>query len=102
MGIELIELVEVKRNDGYGADVCDVYEVYSGDWVQVYGYSANPYWHTYEKWKTEMSDRFNHVDRRYIQVLAGPRYVGHWIDKDQFYHFIKFYLRAEITEIVTQ
>jgi len=98
---KLIELVEATWSSPLEDTVTEVYEVYKGDWVLVYSHSANPYWHTLEQWKTDLSE-FRISERAHIMVLAGDRYVGHWENKEGFYDFLKNYLRAEITETVTE
>ena len=95
---KLIELVEVTRVDGIThQQLCDVYEVYEGDWVKVVSLSANGYWHTYEYWEKNLSE-YTPEDRRYIMVLRDGAYVGHWEKIEDFYHFVTYYLRGTIVE----
>lgn len=98
--MELIQLVEVQRFDILqDKNLIDVYEVYSGDWVQVYGLSANAYWHTYEYWQTNMQ-QYPYVDRRFYMATRAGAYVGHWETLDGFYEFVEKYLRGTVKEIV--
>lgn len=103
---ELVQLVEahipgISTLDG--SPINRVYEVYEGDFVCVRSYSANGYWHDYEKW---LNDPYlvqfpYHLRRRYA-VYSDGGYIGHWETIDGFYHFLVNYMRANILEILTQ
>lgn len=97
----LTALIEVSgREELSGEPITDVYEVYSGDWVQVYGLSANAYWHPFQYWFDNMRE-YNVVDRRSIQVLRDGAYVGHWNTIEEVTYFLTYYLRRTIIDVVS-
>lgn len=87
-------LIELKFTDRV-----ETYEIYSGDWVKVFGLSANAYWHTYEHYTRNLSE-FDYVDRRCKMVLASGRYVGHWNSYEEVVEFFSYYMRAEVQFVV--
>src|SRR5690606_28166240 len=92
----LTELVEAEYLDYTGQTVTRLYELYEGDWVQLYTHSGNAYWHTVQAWETHYP-QVNPIDRRYLLVLSDGGYIGHWVDREAFDEFLRLYMRATIT-----
>ena len=93
--MKLQRLIEFTRKDILEGEITDVYEVYSGSWVQLYTTSGNPYCHTEEEWKTRFAE-YEFIQTAEYMVLCGPRYVGHWNSIGEVRQFIWFYLRGQI------
>jgi hypothetical protein len=98
---DLIELLDASRTDYDGSEVSYVYEIYEGDWVELYTSSANPYWHTRDSWIKNHSDA-TPVREAKILVMSDGGLIGYWKTKELFYDFLEIYLRATIVEKMTQ
>lgn len=90
--MQLIKLIECKIYDENR-----VYEIYEGDFVEVYSWSANPYWHTREQYEaSEQLMKFAPSRTATIRVLSDGGLIGHWENLDYFREFLRLYLRAEV------
>lgn len=104
MARELLKLIECEVDDWQSNTGRSrfTYEVYAGDFVKVYGDSANAYWHDFITYNAD--DRLNNYaisDRATILVLSDGGLVGYWKTLTLFYEFLEVYRRAtDFFEIV--
>lgn len=90
MDRKLIKLVEFNCQDIAGRPDQRCYEIYEGDFIQIYGDSANGYWHDRRELRP-----FETVGReaKYLVVSEGV-YVGHWSTLPEIDEFITYYMRG--------
>lgn len=87
---KLVRLVEFNCTDMIGKPVTRVYEIYEGDFIQIYGDSANAYWHDRRELRP-----FESLGReaKYL-VLSDGGYIGHWSTMAEIDEFITMYMRG--------